>query len=110
MGCHRTPEVGRSHEAADITPRKRLNFVSTVRLEGKHSSAEIGRICGDELNVLSGGAQWEGRDYPVGPISDVNDSMILDTLGVVELAVRKTVIPFETGGVQGAIEVLAARA
>ncbi len=94
-----------------LSAHEQSNSVSTVRVNDERAATEIIRICRDELNVSLGGAlgkELEGKAFRIGHMGDINEPMILGALAAVETALRRAGTPHGAGGVDAAIEVLAA--
>jgi alanine-glyoxylate transaminase/serine-glyoxylate transaminase/serine-pyruvate transaminase len=64
----------------------------------------------ERYNVSTGGglASLTGKVFRIGHMGDLNEAMILGTLGAVELALRDCGIAHQAGGVQAALEALSA--
>ncbi len=93
-----------------LVPAERANSVTTILLTRGHDGGEVRRYCREQLSVSLGGGlgQLEGRAFRIGHMGDVNEPMILGTLGCVEATMTALGIPYGKGGVSAAVESLAA--
>ena len=86
--------------------------VTTVLMPAGHDADRFRAVVLDRLNMSLGAGlgRLKGRAFRIGHLGDFNDVMLLGTLGGVELGLAAAGVPFRRGGVQAAIERLAARA
>jgi alanine-glyoxylate transaminase/serine-glyoxylate transaminase/serine-pyruvate transaminase len=82
--------------------------VTTILLPEGHDADAFRKILLERYNVSTGGglAKLMGRVFRIGHMGDLNEAMILGTLGAVELALKQSEIPHSPGGVAAAIESL----
>jgi alanine-glyoxylate transaminase/serine-glyoxylate transaminase/serine-pyruvate transaminase len=88
---------------------QRSNSVSAVFLPDGHDAEALRKTCLDRFNlVLAGGLlRMRGRAFRIGHLGDLNELMILGTLAGVEMGLRATAVPHQSGGVQAALAYLA---
>jgi alanine-glyoxylate transaminase/serine-glyoxylate transaminase/serine-pyruvate transaminase len=89
-------------------PARYSDSVTTILLpEGIHADA-FRKVLLDRYNVSTGGglASLSGRVFRIGHMGDLNEAMVLGTLGAVELALNACSIPHARGGLAAAIESL----
>ena len=89
---------------------ERSDTVTTVTMAEGHDSAALLAYCNQKCGVVLGhgiGA-LRGKGFRIAHMGHVNAPMVLGTLGVVEFALQALAIPHRKGGVQAAIDWLAA--
>lgn len=88
---------------------QRSNSVTVVLTPG-FDPAELRRWCQQTCNVTIGGTIGEiaGKGIRIGHMGHVNAPMVLGTLGTLELGLKMLGVPHGAGGVQAAVECLAA--
>jgi alanine-glyoxylate transaminase/serine-glyoxylate transaminase/serine-pyruvate transaminase len=76
------------------------------------SSDGLRKTAHERFNVSLGGglSRLAGQVFRIGHMGDLNEPMILGTLGVVEMALKINGIPHASGGVEAALQVLAEEA
>jgi alanine-glyoxylate transaminase/serine-glyoxylate transaminase/serine-pyruvate transaminase len=97
-------------EMYNLNPARYSDSVTTILLpEGVNADA-FRKLLLDRFNVSTGGGLGvlTGRVFRIGHMGDLNEAMILGTLGAVELAMQIHGLPHAKGGVAAAIESLAA--
>jgi len=84
--------------------------VTTILLPEGADADGFRKLLLDRYNVSTGGglAALSGRVFRIGHMGDLNEAMILGTLGCVELAMADANIPHAAGGVAAAMASLAA--
>ncbi len=84
--------------------------VSTILVADGIDTEPLHTHCRDNYDVALGYGlgRMEGKAFRIGHMGYVNEPMIIGTLGCVELGLEACAIPHGRGGVQAAIEVLAA--
>ncbi|HQT88997.1 MAG TPA: aminotransferase class V-fold PLP-dependent enzyme [Acidiphilium sp.] len=87
---------------------RRSNSVTAVLMPEGHDAELVRKIAYDRFNVSLGGGldPLGGKLFRIGHMGDLNEPMLLGTLGVVELALAAAHAPFARGGVQAAIDYL----
>ncbi|MBC7636772.1 MAG: aminotransferase class V-fold PLP-dependent enzyme [Acetobacteraceae bacterium] len=85
------------------------NSVTAVLLPDGHDADAIRQICSQRFNVSLGGGLGKlgGKVFRIGHLGDLNEPMVLGTLGAVEMALRIAGVPHRAGGVGAAMEYLA---
>ena len=75
-----------------------------------YSSDAIRKTALDKFNVSLGGGlgPLNGQVFRIGHLGDLNEPMILGTLGAVEMSLRINEVPHGRGGVDAAMDYLAA--
>ena len=75
-----------------------------------HSADAVRKTALDKFNVSIGGGLGPlgGKVFRIGHLGDLNEPMILGTLGAVEMALRINDVPHARGGVDAAMDYLAA--
>jgi alanine-glyoxylate transaminase / serine-glyoxylate transaminase / serine-pyruvate transaminase len=90
-------------------PRTQSDSVTAVLVPEGHDAEEIRRICLARFNVSLGPGlePLKGRLFRIGHMGDLNEAMIIGTLGAVEMAMQMAGMPHGKGGVAAAIDYLA---
>ena len=85
------------------------NSVTAVLLPDGHDAEAIRKICSQRFNVSLGGGlgKLNGKVFRIGHLGDLNEPMVLGTLGAVEMALRIAGVPHSAGGVGAAMDYLA---
>ncbi len=91
-------------------PARRSDSVTAIRMPEGHDGEAVRRIAYDRFNVSLGAGldPLGGKVFRIGHMGDLNEAMLLGTLGVVEMALRLARVPHARGGVDAAIEYLGA--
>jgi len=92
-----------------LEPRSRSNSVTTVRVEGTEPQRlrdYCSQVCGVMLG--EGIGELNGKGLRIAHMGHVNAAMTLGTLGVLETALGALGVPHGKGGVQAAVDFLAA--
>ncbi len=89
-------------------PTRYSDSVTTILLPEGHNADAFRKHLLARYNVSTGGglAALSGRVFRIGHMGDLNEPMILGTLGAVELALKDCAIPHAPGGPAAAIESL----
>ncbi len=97
-------------ELYNRNPARYSDSVTTILLPEGVNAEPLRKRLLDELNVSTGGGlgNLNGKVFRIGHMGDLNEAMILGTLGAVEIALGQSGVPYTKGGVAAAIEVLAA--
>ncbi|MDE2515541.1 MAG: aminotransferase class V-fold PLP-dependent enzyme [Rhodospirillales bacterium] len=92
------------------TPARASNSVTAVLMPEGHDPEALRRIVRQRFNVSLGGGLGAlgGKIFRIGHLGDLNEPMILGTLGAVEMGLRLAGIPHGRGGVEAAMDYLAA--
>ena len=90
-------------------PSRYSDSVTAVRMPEGFSSDGLRKTAHERFNVSLGGglSRLAGQVFRIGHMGDLNEPMILGTLGVVEMALKINGIPHASGGVEAALQVLA---
>jgi alanine-glyoxylate transaminase/serine-glyoxylate transaminase/serine-pyruvate transaminase len=90
-------------------PARYSDSVTTILMPEGYDADPFRKLLLDRLNVSTGGglAELSGKVFRIGHMGDLNEAMILGTLGAVELALGMAGIPHAKGGVAAAVETLA---
>jgi alanine-glyoxylate transaminase/serine-glyoxylate transaminase/serine-pyruvate transaminase len=86
------------------------NSVTTVLMPEGHTSDAMRKIALGRFNLSLGGGLGPlmGKVFRIGHLGDLNEPMLLGCLATTELAMKTAGVPFNAGGVDAAIESLAA--
>jgi alanine-glyoxylate transaminase/serine-glyoxylate transaminase/serine-pyruvate transaminase len=92
------------------TPGRESNSVTAVLMPEGHNAEDIRKTCFDRFNVSLGGglSKLNGKVFRIGHLGDLNEPMILGTLASIEMAFKKNHVPYAPGGVEAAMDYLAA--
>jgi alanine-glyoxylate transaminase/serine-glyoxylate transaminase/serine-pyruvate transaminase len=91
-------------------PARLSDSVTAVLVPEGHDAEAVRRTALDRFNVSLGGGLGPlgGRVFRIGHLGDLNEPMVLGTLGAVELALRIERVPHGAGGMDVAMDRLAA--
>ena len=91
-------------------PRVESDSVTAVLLPEGHDADAVRRTCLERFNVSLGGGlgPLQGRVFRIGHMGDLNEPMILGALAAVEMTLGLAGVPHGNGGVDAAMEYLAA--
>lgn len=94
------------------SPDRFSDSVTAVLMPEGHDAERIRRTALDRFNVSLGGGLGPlgGKVFRIGHLGDLNEAMVLGTLGVVELCLRLEGVPHGAGGVEAALAWLAEHA
>ena len=86
------------------------NSVTTILMPEGQSSDTMRKIALERFNLSLGGGLGPlmGKVFRIGHLGDLNEPMLLGCLATTELAMKTAGVPFNAGGVDAAIESLAA--
>ena len=93
-----------------LDPARYSDSVTTVLMPEGHSADAVRKTALDRYNVSLGGGlgKLSGLVFRIGTIGDLNEPMVLGALGAVELSLRANHVPHGRGGVEAAMEFMAA--
>ena len=93
-----------------LDPARRSDSVTALLMPEGFNADAVRRTALDRFNVSLGGGlgRLGGQVFRIGHMGDLNEPMILGTLGVVEMSLRANGVPHGKGGVDAAMEWLAA--
>ncbi|MFQ3622232.1 MAG: aminotransferase class V-fold PLP-dependent enzyme [Acetobacteraceae bacterium] len=92
-----------------LDPARQSDSVTAVLMPDGHDAEALRRHAVTRYNVSLGGGlgALHGRVFRIGHLGDLNEPMMLGTLGAVEMSLRDLSVPHGRGGVQAAMEALA---
>ncbi|WP_368044723.1 pyridoxal-phosphate-dependent aminotransferase family protein [Sabulicella glaciei] len=90
-------------------PERASDSVTAVLMPEGHDAEKVRKIALERFNVSTGGGlnKLGGKVFRIGHLGDLNEPMILGTLGAVEMALSLAGVPHAKGGVQAAMDSLA---
>jgi alanine-glyoxylate transaminase / serine-glyoxylate transaminase / serine-pyruvate transaminase len=90
-------------------PARVSNSVSAILMPEGHDAEAIRRTALDRFNLSLGGglSRLGGKVFRIGHLGDLNEPMVLGTLGTVEMCLRLNGVPHGSGGAHAAMEYLA---
>ena len=93
-----------------LDPAERSDTVTTIALEPPFDPARLRDYCETKCGVVLGRGlgELQGKGFRIAHMGYINAPMMLGTLGVVEMGLAALGIPHGQGGVQAAINWLAA--
>lgn len=93
-----------------LDPARLSDSVTTVLMPAGHDADAVRRTALDRFNVSLGGGlgKLQGQVLRIGHLGDLNEPMVLGTLGAVEMSLRLNGVPHGRGGVDAAMDWLAA--
>lgn len=93
-----------------LDPARMSASVTAIWFPEGHDANAIRKTALNKFNVSTGGGlgRLDTRVLRVGHLGDLNEPMILGTLGVIEMSLRQNGVPHGRGGVDAAMEFLAA--
>ncbi len=91
-------------------PGRYSDSVTAVLMPEGHDAEALRRTALERFNVSMGGGlgRLGGKVFRIGHLGDLNEPMILGTLSAVELSLRLNGVPHGRGGVEAAMDWLAA--
>ncbi len=97
-------------ELVCLNPDERSNSATAVLMPEGHDgdalrAAALERF---DLSLGAGLGRWKGRVFRIGHLGDLNELMLVGTLGGVEMALAVSGVPFKHEGVARALEYLSA--
>lgn len=93
-----------------LNPARYSDSVTAVLMPDGHDAEAVRRTALDRFNVSMGGGlgRLGGKVFRIGHLGDLNEPMILGTLAAVEMSLRLNSVPHGKGGVEAAMDWLAA--
>ncbi|MGI9083027.1 MAG: pyridoxal-phosphate-dependent aminotransferase family protein [Candidatus Fonsibacter lacus] len=84
------------------------NTITAILLPEGHDSDSLRKVILDEYNMSLGMGlnKIKGKVFRIGHLGDFNDLMLAGTLAGVEMGLKKSKIPFKSGGLMAAIDYL----
>lgn len=91
-------------------PSRLSNSVTGILMPEGHDAEAVRKIALQRFNVSTGGGLGPlgGKVFRIGHLGDLNEPMVLGTLGAVEMSLRLAGVPHGRGGVDAAMDALAA--
>ena len=92
------------------TPSRQSNSVTAILMPEGYNADAVRRVALGRFNVSTGGGlgPLSGRVFRIGHLGDLNEPMVLGALAAVEMSLRIEGVPHGRGGVEAAMEHLAA--
>ena len=93
-----------------LDPARLSDSVTAVLMPEGQSADAVRKTAMDRFNVSLGGGLGKlgGQVFRIGHLGDLNEPMILGTLSCIEMSLRANAVPHGAGGVDAAMEYLAA--
>ena len=93
-----------------LDPARYSDSVTAVLMPDGQDAERVRKTALDQFNVSIGGGlgRLGGKVFRIGHLGDLNEPMILGTLAAVEMSLRRNGVPHGQGGVEAAMEFLAA--
>ncbi len=93
-----------------LDPARYSDSVTAVLMPDGFDAEAVRKMALERFNVSIGGGlgRLGGKVFRIGHMGDLNEPMILGTLAAVEMSLRRTGIPHGKGGVEAAMDWLAA--
>ncbi len=93
-----------------LDPSRLSDSVTAVLMPEGHNAEAVRKVALDRYNVSIGGGlgRLGGQVFRIGHLGDLNEPMILGTLGAIEMSLKVAGVPYGRGGVDAAMEWLAA--
>ena len=90
-------------------PGRYSDSVTAVVMPEGHDADKLRNTARQRFNVSLGGGlgKLKGSVFRIGHLGDLNEPMVLGTLGSVEMALRINGVPHGKGGVDAAMDYLA---
>lgn len=91
-----------------LTPDRLSDSVTAVKFPDGHNADAVRKTALDRFNVSTGGGLGKlgGQVLRIGHLGDLNEPMVLGTLGAVEMSLKLNRVPHGRGGVDAAMEYL----
>ena len=89
-------------------PDEYSNTITAILLPEGYDSDSLRKVILDEYNMSLGMGlnKIKGKVFRIGHLGDFNDLMLAGTLAGVEMGLKKSKIPFKSGGLMSAIDYL----
>jgi len=93
-----------------LSPSRLSDSVTAVQMPDGCNADAVRKTALDRFNVSTGGGlgRLSGQVLRIGHLGDLNEPMVLGTLGALEMSLRLNGVPHGRGGVDAAMEWLAA--
>ena len=92
-----------------LDPARLSDSVTAVQMPAGHDADAVRKTALDRFNVSTGGGLGKlgGQVLRIGHLGDLNEPMVLGTLGALEMSLKLNAVPHAPGGVDAAMEWLA---
>ena len=99
-------------ELLPLDSREYSNCVTAVLMPNGHDSDRFRQVALDlyDISLGMGLGKLKGKAFRIGHLGDLNDLMLIGTLGGVEMGLRSAGVPHRAGGVQIAMDRLSGQA
>jgi alanine-glyoxylate transaminase/serine-glyoxylate transaminase/serine-pyruvate transaminase len=89
-----------------LDPMRLSDSVTAVKMPEGHNADAVRKTALDRFNVSTGGGLGKlgGQVLRIGHLGDLNEPMVLGTLGALEMSLRINGVPHARGGVDAAME------
>jgi alanine-glyoxylate transaminase/serine-glyoxylate transaminase/serine-pyruvate transaminase len=89
-------------------PEEYSNTITAILLPEGYDSDSLRKVILDEYNMSLGMGlnKIKGKVFRIGHLGDFNDLMLAGALAGVEMGLKKSKIPFKSGGIMAAIDYL----
>jgi len=106
----RTWSANNGPQLYGLDPARLSDSVTAVLMPDGHNANAMRKVALDRFNVSLGGGlgKLDGQVFRIGHLGDLNEPMLLGTLGAIEMSLRAAEIPHGRGGVEAAMDWLAA--
>ena len=106
----RTWSANNGPQLYGLDPARLSDSVTAVLMPDGHNANAMRKVALDRFNVSLGGGlgKLDGQVFRIGHLGDLNEPMLLGTLGAIEMSLRATDVPHGRGGVEAAMDWLAA--
>ena len=106
----RTWSANNGPQLYGLDPARLSDSVTAVLMPDGHNANAMRKVALDRFNVSLGGGlgKLDGQVFRIGHLGDLNEPMLLGTLGANEMSLRAAEIPHGRGGVEAAMDWLAA--
>jgi alanine-glyoxylate transaminase / serine-glyoxylate transaminase / serine-pyruvate transaminase len=96
-------------EIACVRPDEYSHVVTTVMMPDGHDSDRLRAVAGERFNLSLGAGlgRLKGKAFRIGHLGDFNELMLAGTLAGVEMTMTAAGVPYNRGGVDAAVELLA---
>ena len=98
-------------EVLCLEPKHHSGSLTAVVMPDGHNADDFRKVVLENFNMSLGAglAKLAGRVFRIGHLGHFNDLTLIGTLGGVEMGLKKAGVPCRAGGVQAAMDYLAAR-
>ncbi len=89
-----------------LRPERLSDSVTAIRMPDGHSADAVRKTALDRFNVSTGGGLGKlgGQVLRIGHLGDLNEPMVLGSLGAIEMSLRINGVPHGRGGVDAAMD------